>query len=93
MRAARPAVLMEAALSRYFFDLHDNGKVQKDDMGTEFENLDEVRAAAMRFLPDIAREEVPSDGDCRAFVVLVTDEDARPVYSAMLSYTGVWLPR
>jgi glycine/D-amino acid oxidase-like deaminating enzyme len=79
-------------MPRYFFDTHDGGTV-KDDTGTEFPDLDAVRKEAMRLLPDIARDEVPRDGDHRTFVVLVTDEDGRPVYSATLSYTGLWLSR
>jgi hypothetical protein len=80
-------------MPRYFFDVHDNSDVVKDDTGTEFASLDEVRREAMRLLPDIAREEIPEHGHCRSFVVLVTDEDEHPIYSAMLSYTGLWLLR
>lgn len=80
-------------MPRYFFDLHDGDEVQRDDTGTEFSSLDEVRREAMRLLPNIAREEIPEHSNCRSFVVLVTDEDERPVYSATLSYTGLWLLR
>jgi hypothetical protein len=84
---------LEALLPRYFFDLHDNGEVHKDDTGSEFANLDDVRAAAMLLLPDIAREGVPRDGDYRSLVVFVTDENERPIYSATLSCAGLWLRR
>jgi hypothetical protein len=77
----------------FFFDVQDSGKVQKDGTGTELPDAEAARTAAMRFLPDIAREEIPRDGDQRAFVVLVTDEDGRPVYSATLNFAGLWLQR
>lgn len=67
--------------------------MQEDDTGTEFSDLAEVRQAAMQLLPDIAREEVPQDGNRRSFVVIVTDEDGKPIYSATLTYTGLWMVR
>lgn len=80
-------------MPRYFFDIHDDHTVHHDDTGTEFDSLDDVRHAAMRLLPDMAREEVPKDGDRRSLVVLVTGEGGHPVYSATLSFTGLWLKR
>lgn len=47
----------------------------------------------MRLLPDIAREQALHDGDRHTYTVVVTDEDHRPVYSATLSPTGIWLIR
>jgi hypothetical protein len=78
---------------RYFFDIHTDHDRQADDIGTVFETLEEVRKAAQKLLPAIGYDEIPNDGDRRAFVVLVTDEDGHPVYSATLSYTGLWLLR
>lgn len=80
-------------MSRYFFDVHIDRKVQRDDTGTDLASLEEVRKTAQQLLPDIAREEIPEDGDQRAIVVLVTDEDGHPVYSASLNYAGLWLIR
>ena len=80
-------------MPHYFFDIHDSGTVEKDEMGAELPDLNAVRKMAMRTLPDIARQEIPKHGDCRAFAVLVTDEDGQPVYSATLNYTGLWLLR
>ncbi len=76
----------------YFFDIH-NGGPTRDDIGTECTDLEAVRQQAIRALPDIAREEIPADGDQRTFTVLVTDEDGRSVYSATLNFTGLWLLR
>ena len=77
----------------YFFDVHDGGKVQNDDTGTELPDLEAVRTAVMKLMPEIARQEVPKGSDQRTFSVLVTDEDGKPVYSATLSYAGLWLLR
>jgi len=77
----------------YFFDIHTDDDVQRDETGTEIDSLEEVRKAAQRLLPEIATQEVPNDGDRRSFVVLVTDEDGQPVYSATLNYAGLWLLR
>lgn len=79
-------------MPRYFFDIHD-GWSQRDDTGTEFDDLDAVRLEAIRTLPDIARDEIPKDGDRRTFTVLVTDENGCPIYSATLNFTGLWLKR
>ncbi|MEA1835273.1 hypothetical protein U8607_24685 [Methylobacterium durans] len=80
-------------MPRYFFDVHIDREVQRDDIGTELPALEDVRKAAQELLPDIARDEIPEDGDQRAIVVLVTDENGRPVYSASLNYSGLWLSR
>nr|WP_313902031.1 hypothetical protein [Methylobacterium sp. J-001] len=52
-----------------------------------------VREKAQRLLPDIARSEIQGDGDQHVYMVLVTDEDGHAVYSATLTYAGLWLLR
>ena len=79
-------------MTRYFFDVSDTGVMQKDDEGTEFSNLEDVRKAAMRLIADVAREAIPEKGDQRSFVVVVTDENRSSIYSATLTYTGLWAP-
>lgn len=80
-------------MSRYYFDIHD-GSMQLDESGTECATLDEARTLALQLLPDVARDEALTKcgGRC-AYTVLVTDEDHRPVYTATLSLTGMWLIR
>ena len=77
-------------MPRYFFDIKDGG-LQQDTMGTECADLDDVRIAAMRVLPDIAREDIPKDGDRRTFTVVARDEDGHAVYTATLTFAGLWL--
>lgn len=47
----------------------------------------------MRALPDIAREQIPTDGDRRHFSVVVRDEAGNAVYTATLSFAGLWLKK
>ncbi|WP_187193525.1 MULTISPECIES: hypothetical protein [unclassified Methylobacterium] len=65
----------------------------RDDEGTALEDFPAVRQHVLRLLPDIARDEVPDDGDRCAFSVVVTDEDGKPIYTATLNWTGLWLLR
>ena len=77
-------------MPRYFFDVHDSFSTF-DDTGTELSGLAEVRGQALRALPAIAAEEIPMGEDRRLFTVLVRDEHGKPLYSANLSFVGVWL--
>ncbi|RWI60228.1 MAG: hypothetical protein EOQ93_02920 [Mesorhizobium sp.] len=78
-------------MARYFFHLFENGECTKDDTGMEMDTDDHVRQEAMRVLPEIAIETVSRDGDHQAFTVLATDETGRPVYTATLTFAGLWL--
>ena len=77
-------------MARYFFDVYDDNEPQIDEMGVELDSREAVRKEAQRILPDIARFEVPEDGDRRSFVVVVRDEAHHNIYSATLTYTGLW---
>ncbi|WP_264048901.1 DUF6894 family protein [Methylobacterium flocculans] len=79
-------------MPRYFFDIHD-GHTEHDIEGTEFSGPEEAVRHAKRILPEIAVHEVPADGEHHAMSVLVTNEDSHPIYSAALSYVGIWLVR
>lgn len=78
-------------MPRYFFDLRIDHDVQADDMGTVFDALEEVRKEAQRLISAVGYEELPDDRDRRTLTVLVKDEDGRPVYTATLSFAGLWL--
>ena len=80
-------------MPRYYFDIHANESLDRDDDGHELPNLEAVRKETMRALPGIAHDEVRKGSDRQNFVCLVTDEDGHPVYSATLSYVGHWLIR
>jgi hypothetical protein len=80
-------------MAMYFFDTFENGVHVEDDRGLECGTPEQVRAEAMKALPAIAKDEIPNDGDRQAFTVLVKDEAGRPVYSATLTYAGLWLEK
>ncbi|MCO6052291.1 hypothetical protein NGM99_21105 [Mesorhizobium sp. RP14(2022)] len=75
----------------YFFDTFDNGQHSRDDLGTLCSSLPNARMEAMKVLPSIAKDEIPRDGDRQAFTVLVRNEDGEAVYSATLTFAGIWL--
>jgi len=47
----------------------------------------------MALLPDIAREEVPDDGNHRSFNVMVRNQAGAPLSLASLNVNAVWLAR
>ncbi|WP_407530781.1 DUF6894 family protein [Methylobacterium oryzisoli] len=53
-------------MARYFFDVHDV-TLQRDEIGSDCASLDQVREQALRFLPDVAREQALDDGDRHAY--------------------------
>jgi len=78
-------------MKRYFFDFLANGSRHEDDIGLEFRSLNEVRSEAMRGLPAIATEKLPTDGDQPTYTILVKNEDGDPAYTATLNFAGLWL--
>ena len=95
-RACETCVLppehVESPVPRYFFDLND-GRNQRDDVGVECDDLQAAVLEAKKFLPLVASEKVPKDGERQAITVLVSDEEGHPIYLASLTYTGAWLIR
>ena len=79
-------------MARYYFDIHDSGAFF-DDIGSELPDLLSVRKEALAALPAIAAEQIPLGEDRRHFTVLVKDENATPIYSATLTFTGIWLTK
>ena len=78
-------------MPKFFFDVFDGAATARDEIGTELADIEAVQTAARRLLPDIARDELPSDGDRRMFTVLVRTESGVPVYSATLTFAGLRL--
>lgn len=75
---------------RYYFDIHDGEHFTHDDEGLACLSLKAMRDAAIKVLPDIARDELP-DGDRRDFTVKVRDESGDYVFRATLSLMAEWL--
>lgn len=76
---------------RYFFDIHDGSALMRDAVGSEWSGGEQIRREAMRTLPAIARDAIPKDGDRQAFTVLVRDENNLTVYTATLTFAGLWM--
>ena len=78
-------------MPRYFFDIHNGSSLVRDSCGTTCEGREGVRQQAMRALPAIAQDEIPRDGDRQAFTALVRDESGLTVYTATLTFAGLWV--
>jgi hypothetical protein len=59
-------------MPRYFFDFSDDGRVVRDEEGTELPDLDAARDEALKTLAGIARDELP-DGNRREFALTIRD--------------------
>ena len=78
-------------MPRYFFDFHDGQALRRDTEGSECGDDEAVRQEARHALPLIAKDTIPQDEDKQAFTVLVRDENNATVYTATLTYAGLWL--
>ena len=77
-------------MTRYFFDIQDGSGFHRDEVGDEFDGLDDACQQAQALLPDIAQDEQPS-GDFHIIVCNVRDEMDRIVYRGELTYRGARL--
>ena len=73
----------------FYFDISD-GSLTIDDVGTEFPNAHSARDAAIRVLPDVARDEIGA-GQHREVVVLMRNEAGQALFTAALTLTAKWL--
>ena len=56
-------------MPRFFFDIHEDSKLQRDEDGIELADISDVRKQAQCVLPEIAYNEIPGDGDRKTYVV------------------------
>ncbi|GJD96105.1 DUF6894 family protein [Methylobacterium iners] len=77
-------------MARYFFDVH-NSTLMRDTEGSECAGFEEIRREAMLMLPAFAKDKIPKDGDRQAFTMLVRNEAHVTVYTATLTFAGLWL--
>jgi hypothetical protein len=76
-------------MPRFFFDITD-GATTIDDAGTDLPNAHAARDAAIKVLPDIARDEI-GKRQSREVSVLMRDVDGRALFTASLTLTARWL--
>jgi hypothetical protein len=74
-------------MARYFFDLVDGVKLDRDDVGLEFYRLSDVRAAAADALADIVRELLP-DGPRRHLVIQVRDANGSYIHECRFDFSA-----
>lgn len=73
----------------FFFDVED-GHLTTDDIGSKFPNAHAARHAAIRALPDIARNHIGA-GESREVAVLMRDETGQNLFTASLTLSAKWL--
>ncbi|HEY1708935.1 MAG TPA: hypothetical protein VGG10_11775 [Rhizomicrobium sp.] len=74
----------------YYFDTDNDDRTSRDERGQDHADPESMRDAAIRALPDLARDDLPN-GDRRVFTVKVRDESGRYVFQATLSLIATWL--
>ena len=82
--------MLERHVPRYYFH-HRDGGAFNDETGEELPDDEAARREAMIALPEMARDMLHRNGDKQGYVIMVTDESGKPVYSATLNFAGVWL--
>lgn len=75
-------------MPRYFLDFDTNGTITKDDTGTKFASVEEMRREARHTLSAIGRDDIGTDGETMTYKVLVFDEQRHPVYSVTMTLVG-----
>ena len=73
-------------MPRFYIDTTDQDQLVRDEQGHDFSDVETARNAAIDALPDMARDMLPN-GDSRAFVALVRDEDGKALLQACLSFS------
>ena len=77
-------------MARYFFDFYD-GALTRDSHGIECCGPEEIAQEAIQALPDMVKRKVPKHGSNQAYTVLVRNESNFIVYTASLTFAGIWL--
>ena len=77
-------------MARYFFDLYD-GHLRRDPHGVECAGPEEIAQEAMQALPDVAKGKIPENGQKQVYTLLVRNERNLTVYTATLTFAGIWL--
>lgn len=75
---------------QYFFDF-SHGETVRDPVGHDCAGPADVRTEAMHALSEIANESIPKGGDNQAYTVNVRNTRNITVYTATLSFAGIWL--
>lgn len=74
-------------MPHYFFDVTDNGTLNRDEFGLDLVDFEEARDQAIVLLPDMARDGLP-DGELHVFMCTVREGEDRVVYRCTLTFQG-----
>jgi len=77
-------------MPRYFIDTDDGVMEARDEEGQDLASPHAARNAALKALPDMARDEIPN-GEERTFTVTIRREGGREIYQATLTLKGRWI--
>lgn len=80
-------------MPRFFFDIHDNEDVQRDSEGLELNDAQGARQEAVRTLTSLGFHDPQRNVEQRTLSVVVRDHEGFPIYSATLSFKGLWMSR
>jgi len=72
---------LPARMPRFYFDISDDGRAERDHEGLEFDSLDKAREQAIKTLGEIARDELP-DGNGREFKITIRDQHGKSLILA-----------
>lgn len=73
----------------YFIDTDNGDFHDHDDTGHDLADVEAARRAAIKALPEMARDKLP-DGDKCLFSACVRDTDGTVLYTVELALTGEW---
>ena len=79
---------MVATMPLFYFDTITDQHRVRDQEGLELPDWEAARKEAIKVLPDIARDELPNNGNRRDIIADVRDETGRIVFTAHLSFAA-----
>jgi hypothetical protein len=71
-------------MPRFFIDTSDDQFFARDEEGLDLPDVEAAKHAAVKVLPDMARDKLP-DGDRRNFLAIVRDEEGKLILQASLT--------
>ena len=75
-------------MALYFLDFDANGKITKDDTGTDIATPEAMHKEARKALSAVAKDDIGRDGETMTYKVLVHDKSRRAVYSVVMTLVG-----
>ena len=77
-------------MSRYYFDVFDDGVLIPDEEGTEHATREQGRAEAVGALAGLVKDRLPHADHHTSLGIDMRDEDGRTVFTATVALTARW---